>query len=268
MAQHDYSIANAGGAAVRSDINDVLAAILSQNSGATEPAVTAPFMPWYDTAAGALKIRNAANTAWVLFADFALPNDSVTAAKIAANAVGTSELANDAVTLDKLQNIATAQLLGRNTTGSGDVEQLAPATVRALLGLAAIATSGSGADITTGNIAAARITTALNASGSAPIYASRAWVNFDGTGTVAIRASGNVSSITDNGVGDHTVNFASTMPDANYSVLVTGKVTDSTVREQQVFLPFSLATTSCRLHTNNASGVATDNALSFVNIVR
>ena len=69
----------------------------------------------------------------------------------------------------------------------------------------------------TGNVAAARITTALNASGSAPIYACRAWVNFNGTGTVAIRASGNVSSITDNGTGDYTVNFTTAMPDANYS---------------------------------------------------
>jgi hypothetical protein len=46
----------------------------------------------------------------------------------------------------------------------------------------------------------------------------RAWVNFNGTGTVAIRASLNVSSITDNGVGDYTVNFTTAMPDADYSV--------------------------------------------------
>jgi len=46
----------------------------------------------------------------------------------------------------------------------------------------------------------------------------RAWVNFDGTGAVAIRASYNVSSITDNGVGDYTVNFTTAMPDANYVV--------------------------------------------------
>jgi hypothetical protein len=71
----------------------------------------------------------------------------------------------------------------------------------------------------TGDIAAARITTALNATGSAPLYACRAWVNFNGTGTVAIRASGNVSSITDNGTGNYTVNFTTAMPDANYSLV-------------------------------------------------
>ena len=62
-----------------------------------------------------------------------------------------------------------------------------------------------------------RVKTALNATGTAPIYACRAWVNFNGTGTVAIRASGNVSSITDNGTGDYTVNFTTVMPDANYN---------------------------------------------------
>jgi hypothetical protein len=62
----------------------------------------------------------------------------------------------------------------------------------------------------------------FNASGSAPVYACRAWVNFDGTGTPAINASGNVSSITDNGVGAYTVNFTTAMPDANYVVTACG----------------------------------------------
>jgi len=53
---------------------------------------------------------------------------------------------------------------------------------------------------------------------AATAYGCRAWVNFNGSGTVAIRASGNVSSITDNGVGDYTVNFTNAMPDANFSV--------------------------------------------------
>jgi hypothetical protein len=56
-------------------------------------------------------------------------------------------------------------------------------------------------------------------SGSAPYFGVRAWVNFNGTGTVAIRASGNVSSITDNGTGDYTINFTTALPNANYSVL-------------------------------------------------
>jgi len=77
-------------------------------------------------------------------------------------------------------------------------------------------TAGFDGEDLTGDVAAARITGALNAAGSAPLYACRAWVNFNGTGVVAIRASGNVSSITDNGAGDYTVNFATAMQDASY----------------------------------------------------
>jgi hypothetical protein len=56
----------------------------------------------------------------------------------------------------------------------------------------------------------------------ATAYGCRAWVNFNGTGTVAIRASGNVSSITDNGTGNYTVNFTTAMPDTNYAVVCMG----------------------------------------------
>ena len=55
--------------------------------------------------------------------------------------------------------------------------------------------------------------------GTAPLYMCRAWVNFNGTGTVAIRASGNVSSITDNGAGNYTVNLTTAVPDTNYCVV-------------------------------------------------
>jgi hypothetical protein len=56
-----------------------------------------------------------------------------------------------------------------------------------------------------------------NSSGTQNGTLCRTWVNFNGTGVVAIRASFNVSSITDNGTGDYTVNFAAAMADANYS---------------------------------------------------
>jgi len=56
-------------------------------------------------------------------------------------------------------------------------------------------------------------------------YSCRAWVNFNGTGTVAIRASGNVSSITDNGTGDYTVNFTTAISDANFCTVFGGQGT-------------------------------------------
>lgn len=64
-AQHDYNIANSSGAAVRSDINDALSAIVSNNSGTSAPSTTFAYQLWADTTTGLLKIRNAANSAWV-----------------------------------------------------------------------------------------------------------------------------------------------------------------------------------------------------------
>jgi len=64
----------------------------------------------------------------------------------------------------------------------------------------------------------------FNVTGSAPVYACRAWVNFDGTGTVSIRDSGNVSSITDEGTGKYTVNFVTDMPDSNYCAQITAQL--------------------------------------------
>jgi len=71
-------------------------------------------------------------------------------------------------------------------------------------------------------ISAAGVLSANSGYGSvAPVYGARAWVSFNGTGTVAIRGGGNVSSITDNGTGDYTVNFTSNMPDTNYAATLT-----------------------------------------------
>lgn len=66
MAQHDYNIANGTGAAVRSDLNNALSAIVSNNSGSTEPATTFAFQWWADTNASQLKLRNAANDGWIV----------------------------------------------------------------------------------------------------------------------------------------------------------------------------------------------------------
>jgi hypothetical protein len=64
----------------------------------------------------------------------------------------------------------------------------------------------------------------------ATAYACRAWVNFNGTGTVAIRASGNVSSITDHGTGEYTINFTTSMTDANYAYSLSTRNQPGTCR--------------------------------------
>ena len=86
------------------------------------------------------------------------------------------------------------------------------------------------------------------ATGSAPSYSARAWVNFNGTGTVSVRASGNVSSVTDYGTGYYGVNFSTAMPDANYAPVAMGKPTTSSYGQ-------SFTTNTHQSHTQTASQV-------------
>lgn len=104
------------------------------------------------------------------------------------------------------------------------------------------------------------------ASGSAPSYSARAWVNFNGTGTVAIRASGNVSSITDNGTGDYTVNFTTAMPDANYST-VTGVIQVNTLGTLMLYYLTPQTTSSVRLSYYDA-GAYRDPSICNVAVFR
>ena len=125
-------------------------------------------------------------------------------------------------------------------------------------------TAGFDGEDLTGDVAAARITGALNATGSAPIYACRAWVNFNGTGTVAIRASGNVSSITDNGAGDYTVNFATAIIDADYGFQISGfNTTDGGTRN---VLKSSTTPTSSALRFQIANTNATNADTNYVSV--
>lgn len=103
----------------------------------------------------------------------------------------------------------------------------------------------------------------FNASGSAPVYACRAWVNFNGSGTPSIRASGNVTSITDNATGDFTVNFTTAMPDANYSAVSTnGTIANSggtwSVATNSAASP---TTSAYRLNVQSSSGTMNDNTI-------
>lgn len=67
-----------------------------------------------------------------------------------------------------------------------------------------------------------------NTGGNPQYYAARAWVNFDGAGTVAIRAAVNVSSVTDLGPGNYRVTMTTPMPDANYAAVAVGTQVQST----------------------------------------
>ncbi len=121
-----------------------------------------------------------------------------------------------------------------------------------ITGAATLATTVANPTFTTPNINSAQFATV---SGTAPIYPCRAWVNFNGTGTVAIRASGNVTSITDNGTGDYTVNFTTAMPDANYSISQTLSAQASNNDGGVAVIAFgtTLSTTNFRMVTDQRS---------------
>jgi hypothetical protein len=103
--------------------------------------------------------------------------------------------------------------------------------------------------------------------------AVKAWVNFNGTGTVAIRASYNVSSITDNGTGDYTLNFTNAMTDANYAVVSMGGTMTPTTGNGNLLGIYAggvYSTTAVRLSqkTLNSPASAADTDPSFVAIFR
>ena len=103
--------------------------------------------------------------------------------------------------------------------------------------------------------------------GSAAVaYGCRAWVNFNGTGVVAIRASGNVTSITDNGTGDYTVNFTTAMPDANYSA-THGQGPRSVAPFCSVCVSNTSSTYSFQT-INTITGAVADASIAFVAVFR
>jgi hypothetical protein len=115
----------------------------------------------------------------------------------------------------------------------------------------------------TNNTEQARITTAglfqFNSGyGSvATAYGCRAWVNFNGTGTVAIRASGNVTSITDNGTGIYTVNFTNAFPDTNFTMIATSGALSPSSGFSIAMGNNTYTTSSAQIYTtNNVSAVA------------
>ena len=84
---------------------------------------------------------------------------------------------------------------------------------------------------------------------------AKAWVNFNGTGTVAIRKAFNVSSITDGGTGIYTVNFTSAMSDTNFCVVCSGRISSTNPR----FIgPESYLTNNIQIITEDSAGAAVD----------
>ncbi len=117
--------------------------------------------------------------------------------------------------------------------------------------------------LTTPNIDSAQIATV---SGTASLYMARAWVNFNGTGTVAIRGSGNVTSITDNGTGDYTINFTTAMTDANYSTVGTTGSPAAAHGIVTFFAGTGTATTTSTIRFSTVTATGSSTQFDYVNV--
>ena len=187
MSQVDSFAANGGlsGLATRQAFNAILDALATCSSGSTAPSNPFPGMFWRDTATSpsVLKIRDDANTSWV---------DALSA-------------------------------FGGTTPGIALFKATTKAGQRTALelknGAQTAVTDNDDMAVDPENLPKRKNVEAAIAAAPNPV---KAWVNFNGTGTVAIRDALNVSSITDNGSGDYTVNLSSAQADTNYAVLFGG----------------------------------------------
>ena len=182
------------------------------------------------------------------------------------NAFNLSQLANNT-------NSSGQVSLSTGTSGTLSLTTQVSGTLPVLSGGTGVTTStGSGANVlgtsptlTTPTFDSASLATI---SGTAPLYMCRAWVNFNGTGTVAIRGSGNVSSITDVGIGNYTVNFTTDMTDANYSAIGSSNYGGATITGMSNITVRSLLTTSCGVSNQFTNGSVEDVVLVCVSIFR
>mgnify|MGYP001592452642 CR=1 FL=1 len=177
MSQHDFSIANQTASSARSDINNGLQALASNNSGASAPSTTYANMFWYDTTNNILKMRNETNSTWI---DFVYINQSTGVTSILDNTpVVTSGGSTAGLLGDQLSSVWN--------TGTGTTESLiSPAKLKGAVD---------------------------NLTVSSPI---RAWANINGVNGTT-RASFGISGCVRNSRGDYTVTFnTGLMPDANY----------------------------------------------------
>jgi hypothetical protein len=186
-------------------------------------------MLWFDKNNDLMKVRNEANSAWVIVAK---KDGSGWTPYRQGTALGTASVQPDNRYAHRSNNLSDL--------GSA-------ATARANLGVRVI-----------------------DAPGTAPLFACRAWVNFNGTGTVAIRASGNVSSITDNGTGDYTINFTTALPDANYAMVQGSANVAGALSSRPVIAGFNIdaapTSSAARIYVKDAAYQPTDSTrvtLSF-----
>jgi hypothetical protein len=155
---------------------------------------------------------------------------------------------------------------GAITLAVADVSGAAPLASPALTGTPTAPTATGGTNTT-------QIATTAFVTAAIPTNNVKAWVNFNGTGTVSIRGSMNVSSITDNGTGDYTINFTTSMTDTNYAPISSGQLDNTPSPAGDVITGSYRSTTSrtvssYRTSTVNSAGAAIDPVAWYLAVIR
>lgn len=288
MSQHDLDIANAAGASVRSDINSALQALGTLQSGSSAPSTTYARMLWADTTTNQLKRRNAANSGWLVLCSldeaFVLSRSSNTIlgesdrGKTLIATSGFTQTLTAAATLgdgwyiDVVVDSGVTLVIDPNSTetidGSATKSIVGPAQGRLVcngslfrsIGFAGSAASDTAAgvieiavqsEMETGSDTARAVTPGRQQFHPSAV---KGWAKWQVDGT--IDASYNVTSITDTGTGDFTVNWATDFSSANYAAGFASQDDGPYLIAQILATGFAAGAT--RVQVRNSSGTNTD----------
>jgi hypothetical protein len=286
MAQHDYNLANQTGADFRADLNNALAAIVTVNSGASEPSTTFAHQLWVDTSSNVLKIRNAANNAWLTtgvsitasntFDINAGTVNGITSLSFSSGATVASILDEDNLSSDSATALATQQSIKAYvdsqvtaqdldiSDGSSTIAIDLDSETLSLLGGTGVTSTASGNGVTfaigqsvgtSDNVVFNQVTGALvgNASTATTLATARtiSGVSFDG--------SANITLDTDD-VGEGSSNLYYT--DARFDTRLASKTTSNLTEGSNLYYADSraraaISENSAQLSYNSGTGVLT-----------